>query len=714
MKKNVPFVALLLAVSLLCGCNDAADSAPPQPSAAPSGHTQKLTIPTELAYAKGTVLRMATGCGSAQAGLRFDAETAGNGVTLADGVTYRAGDLKPTWAEVEKRLGVAIEDKYQGGNADEELAFWAERMDEIDLVSGSAESLTKAGEAGQLVDLSKYLDLMPNLRAFLEEYPVVRLSVTGNTDIGAFYYAPYFDGVNDIVRTPLMRVDWVEKLLDGKGAFSVPASGVLGETYYYQPYMPTSGTILVDVVKPDGTGREIIAKNYDAAGNIIQKMNAAGELSGVSAVNMLRDYIDKAYGGYYGTKRSDLFVGQNAAWDADELVALLRCVAANPQTLNGTDSVQGVFTREDGNNRYRADLVRLAGLLFGVRGLESRQDYLYFDIVGRLHDARQEADAYRALDRMHDMAREGLISESFLSGAEMSSEQMLERDLGFMSYDSSASQTACNRTKLQADEGERYMAVMLPVACWQDGTLGSKYMRFTESWRSVATAGWGISREGVANDPDRLCAALRLIDYAFSDAGMILMSYGPDAFIRTNEDGSYATFSFNGEQTPEITEAAYAELWEKAGGSCSDYARRYLGSTLGFVKSQAFAYQCLDETGKVGAGYISTAIGLGTISHPELRTARVSRNQWYTSAPTLLPITRREMDLLSIHAELEEAFSQRENGRNLFVDMIVNGSGAPGTNAAERFAAEVRDSMGGSLYLQVMQSAWERLLACYS
>ena len=43
-------------------------------------------------------------------------------------------------------------------------------------------------------------------------------------------------------------------------------------------------------------------------------------VTGVQAVNMLRDYIDAAYNGYYGTKRSDLFAGQNAAWDADELV----------------------------------------------------------------------------------------------------------------------------------------------------------------------------------------------------------------------------------------------------------------------------------------------------------------------------------------------------------------------------------------------------------
>ncbi len=126
--------------------------------------------------------------------------------------------------------------------------------------------------------------------------------------------------------------------------------------------------------------------------------------------------------------------------------------------------------------------------------------------------------------------------------------------------------------------------------------------------------GWGISRAGVAGDPDKLCAALRLIDYAYGDEGVILMSYGPDAFIKTNGDGRYATFSFNGAEMPE----------------------------------------------------------------------------------------------------LEESFSLRGGGENLLVDAIVNGSGVAGTNAAERFAAEVRDQMGGDHYLEVKRNAWRRLLACYS
>ncbi|MBE5770504.1 MAG: hypothetical protein E7336_03905, partial [Clostridiales bacterium] len=535
------------------------------------------------------VLRMATGYNNAKTGLFFDASVAGEGVTLADGKTYHTGDLKPTWVRVQEVLNVKFENLYQGNSASNEFDFWKDRLDEVDMLSGTAAKLSEYGEAGSIVNIAEYLDQMPNFKAYLEANPIVRLSITGNTDTGAIYFSPYFDGVNDIERMPLMRVDWVQKLLDGEGEFTAEASKELAAAVY-APYMPTTGTLTVDVVNLEGTAVEQVTKNYDAAGNIVAKMNdalTAGPVDGVAAVNMLRDYIDVAYNGYYGTQRSNLFVGQNAAWDADELVALLRCVVANPQTLNGTDSVQGLFSREDNNNQRRVDMFRFAGTLFGVRGLESRQDFLWIDEDGFLRDARQELDAYDAMARMNAMVQEGLVSKAFVEMAAESTATYLENDLGFMHYDYNQTQTVYNETKLQ--DGEKYMAVMVPVARWFDGTdENGVYMRFTESWRSVKTDGWGISVAGVAGNEAKLQAALALIDYAYSAEGQILMSYGPDAFIKTNADGSYVTFNFNGTEMPVIADATFAELWEKASGNYTNYARQFLGSTLSFAKSQAF------------------------------------------------------------------------------------------------------------------------------
>lgn len=660
-----------------------------------------------LDYAQGTTLRMATGYNNAKTGLFFNAEVAGEGITLADGVTYHSGDLKPTWVEVQNVLGVTFEDKYQGNSAAKEFEYWKDRLAEVDMVSGTAVLLSEYGETGALVNIAEYLDKMPNFKAYLEENPIVRLSITGNTTTGAIYFSPYFDGVNDIERMPLMRTDWVQKLLDGEGAFEAPACNNTAEPAY-EPYMPLEGTVDVDVVTPDGTAVETITKNYDAAGNIVAKMNEAGSMSGVEAVNMLRSYIDQAYDGYYGTSRSDLFIGQNAAWDADELVALLRCVVANPQTLNGTDSVQGLFSREDNNNQRRVDMFRFAGILFGVRGLESRQDYLYVGEDGMLYDARQMPETYEALENMNAMVQEGLISKAFVDMSEESTKTYLQNDLGFMHYDYNQTQTVYNATVL--NDGEKYMAVMVPVAHWYDGTEeDGVYMRFTESWRSVKTDGWGISKAGVGDDANKLNAALALIDYAYSDKGMILMSYGPDAFIKTNDDGSYVTFNFNGKEMPVIADATYDELWEKASGNYTNYARQYLGSTLSFAKSQAFEYQCTHQVGKEGAGHISNAIALGTIKHPQLA---VTENPWYTSVPTVLPTTTVENDMVNSYSELKTKFSSSKDGQNILVDLIASGYNDDMYDA-EDAAAIVSEDWGGMQYLNIKQDAWDRLLDYY-
>lgn len=716
MKKRVLVTLLVLAalVTAFVGCSKNAvpvqSSTTTETASAPVVVEEKKVEP--LTYAPGTVLRTATGYNSKKTGLSFDADTAGQGITLG-GVTYHTGDLKPTWVEVEKKLGIKIEDKYQGNSATNEFKYWQERLNEVDLVSGNTVALNEYGAKGSLVNVAEYLDRMPNFKAYLEANPIVRLSITGDTNTGAIYFAPYFDGVNDIERMPLMRVDWVEKLLDGAGSFSAPKSGNL-KAAQYQPYMPTSGKVSIETPTADGKSVMTLTKDYDKAGNIVATMNAAlakGTVTGVQAVNMLRDYIDKAYNGYYGTKRSNLFIGQDAAWDADELVALLRCVVANAYTLNGKDSIQGLFSREDNNLQRQVDLFRFAGHLFGVRGLESRQDYLYVDADGKLHDARQEVATFEAMERMHDLALEGLISESFIKSQAEKSETMLQNDLGFMSYDYNQTQTILNDTKLDTAAGERYMAVMVPVARWYDGTnANGVYMRFTESWRSVKTDAWAISKEGVGNDTNKLNAALALFDYAFSPEGQILLSYGPDVFIKHKTDGSYETFMFNGKEMPVIADETRALLKEKTNGNYTNFARWYLGSTLSFAKSQAFEYQCTNEIGKLGAGYISTAIGLGTVKHPELA---IAKNKWYTSVPTVLPGSTVEADAINSYTELIQKFGNAKNQFSILVDQIQKGYTEVGVKDAASAAEKAKTEWSGAQYLQIRQRQWDRLVKFY-
>ena len=699
---------------------------PDDPGETPDDPKPEEDLTFKLPYAEGTVLRMATGYNSADTGISFSSKIAGEGITLADGKTYNAGDLKPTWVEVQNVLNVVFEDKYTGKSAQKEFEHWAADLNLVDMVSGTASLLSEYGTKGDLIDLSEYLNDMPNFKKYLDQNPIVLLSISSvdaDGNVGGIYFSPYFDGVNDIERMPLMRTDWVEKLLNGKGEFTADASKNLAAAVY-TPYMPTSGKVAIDVVKADGSALESITKDYDKAGNIIAKMNAAGTINGVQAVNMLRKYIDEAYNGYYGENRADLFIGQNAAWDADELVALLRCVVANPQTLNGTDSVNGLFSREDGNNQRRVDMFRFAGTLFGVRGLESRQDYLYVGADGQLHDARQEVATYDALERMNAMVKEGLISKSFIEDDNgYKTETMLKNDAGFMHYDYNQTQTIYNQTALNlkdGESGEKYMAVMVPVARWFDGTdPNGVYMRFTESWRSVKTDGWGISKAGVGNDTNKLHAALALIDYAYSEKGQILMSYGPDAFIEKDADGNYVTFNFNGKEMPRISAATEAELWAKAKGNYTNYARQYLGSTLSFVKSQAFEYQCTHAVGREGAGKLSVAIGLGLIKHPELA---ITENPWYSIVPTTLPNTEAENAAIKDLTELgsngefsqsKDDFDKGVHPENLLLDLITDGYAGCGYTDANSVVNTVKETWKGKSYLAYKADAYERLLEYY-
>jgi len=664
-----------------------------------------VSAESALPFEKGTVLRMAVGYNNSKTGLRFDPEVAKEGLTLADGKTYHSGDFKPTWVAVQELLGFTIEDKYQGNSSSKEFEYWKEQLDQVDMLSGTAQQLSENGEAGLLVNIAEYLDQMPNFKAYLDENPIVKLSITGNVDNGAIYFSPYFDGVDDIEKMPLMRVDWVQKLLDGEGEFTADACNNTAAPVY-TPYMPTEGKIEIETPNLEGTATETVTKDYDAYGNIVAKMNDKGAMTGVEAVNMLREYIDKTYNEYYGTARSNLFMGQNAAWDADELVALLRCVVANPQTLNGTDKIEGLFAREENNTSRRADMYRFAGILFGVRGLESRQDFLYVGLDNKLHDARQEAATYEALGRMNALAQEGLISTAFVNREEVKTENYLEQDLGFMHYDYNQTQTVYNETKLDKAAGEKYMAVMVPVARWEDGTEGGAYMRFTESWRSVKTDGWGISKAGVGNDTNKLNAALALIDYAYSPEGTIMMSYGPEAFRKEGE-----TFLFNGKEMPVIADATWKELWSiPTPGNYTNYARQYLGSTLSFMKSQAFEFQCTCEAGKEGAGKISTAIGLGTIKHPLLA---IAENPWYTSMPTVLPTTKEDNQALGNLTDLTEKFGTSKDSDNVLVNIIAAGFTQEGMTSAEGAAEYVKDTMGGAQYLDIKEMAWEDLLDYY-
>jgi len=707
MKKTLKLVTLLLVLLLaLVGCGSSNNGGNTNPE-------EEVIPAAELEYAEGTELRVAAGYNSDKTGISYtNADVTKDGITLADGKTYQTGDFKPTWQYLSELLKITFVDKYSGQSTAKEFPVWENQLDQVDIVAGTTNALNAAGAEGKLVNLAEHLDQMPSFKKFLEDNQIARLSITGNTETGAIYFSPYFDGNDDIERMPLIRADFVRTLLDTDGYKG--ANRPLAD-YVYQPYAAEDYS--VESLTADGSGTQTITKKVAGENNIIAKMNAQ-PLTGDEAVKMFQEYIDATYPGVYA-KRSDLFLGYDAAWDADEMVALLRCAVAS---LNDNDGnpIAGLYSRETSNLQREIDLIRFAGHLFGVRGMESRQDYLYFDKDGNLHDARQEAEAYAAVERLNQLVKEGLL----ITTGEASSKNYLEKDAGLMSYDYNQTQTIMNNTVLDNAAGEEYVVIMVPVAKWNDGT-GDKWFRFAESWRSVKTDGWAITAAGAGANPDKLNAALTLIDYAFSVQGQITMSYGPDAFIKVKDETvevkswadvakKYETFDFNGRQMPVVADATFAECQELTGGNYTNYARQYLGSTLnGFPKSQAFEYQMTSEVGKKGAAILSTAISKGVIKHPLL--AVNDDNMWYTSVPTVLPTSAEQANTLSSYADLVNNFQQSKGGVSIFYDIMKDGYGsiAGAENTAAGYADFVKNNWSGAAYLMIKQSQWNQLKGFY-
>lgn len=688
-------------------------------------------VEDDFTYAEGTEIRMGVTHNSTSTTITYGASSiVGEGLTLADGKTYYLNDLKPVWAELQNRLNVTFNNVYTGAtSAQNEYKAWqAKGFKGVDVVVGNASDITADGKNGLILDLSKYLEYMPNFSRFLNDNPIVYLSLISDTDTGAIYYSPYFDGYDDIEKYYLMRTDWVEKLLDGEGEFTATTYDVASATVY-TPYMPLSGKLEIESLTADRQSTQIITKNYDTEyGNIVEYMNNMTEKNGVTLVNALRNYIDAAYtdangAPIYGTKRSDLFTGYNAAWDADELVALLRCVVTNTFTLTGQNSIKvtGIFPRETTLNRT-SDLLSLVSL-FGVRGYESRHDWLYFDSEGNVVDARGQEDFSQAVSKLNELYREGLILQDFDNASHGTIyKTMYEQNLGFMIYDYVQTQTLYNNT---VDiEGFNLAPVMNPVAKWYDGTdENGVWMRFTESWRSVKTNGWCIPAE-VANDPDKLHATITMFDYMFSEEGNILMSYGPDAWIEHDNDGNIVTINYKGEEIPKMSQAALDELWNISGGNYTNYARQITGSTLpiGFVKDQGFEYQCTSEGGQEGALKVAQAIALGTVKHvsPEMQ-----ENMFYMMMPTVLPTTANDDTYLEQLVVLQNCFSKTKGEYNVWIELIKVGfgSGATLTSPYITKAPETpkalaeyinSDDVGGKSYVMIKDLAWDDLLEYYN
>lgn len=568
-------------------------------------------------------LNISIGHNSAATSTSF--QTLGATITLPDGKSYNATSMKPAWAQMGSDLNITWNDIYTGKqtNANLKDLLTTNATGSQDKLYSTVDMFTTdlsyaveyAASGTDILNLADYLDYMPNFRAFLEENPIVYLSLlqagmdTTTGENKTLYVAPYFDGNDDIERYCLVRQDWVEKLLNGTD--NLPDAGTTFEAscgegqdkgkVAAESYMQKTGKLEIESTNSSGTGKVTIVKDYDAAltaaksestalgaaykaianaaysgdsGNIVDIMNAAltanKGATGSQLVALYRAYIDVCYqekgqsGSYFtATERANLFNGYDACWDVDDLVAILRCVKTNASTLlkTGNTTIQGIVPRSGQNDRT-PDMVRLAAQLYGVRGADSRYEYTYIDNAGNLQDARNDAEFYQALVNLNKLKKEGLVGDysgiasfSYTGGISDNAE-------AFMMYDYNQTQTKqdyyvedTTLTGGSVSNEYRFAPVVTPVAKWDVDGDGNHtdVMRFTESWRSTKTSGLAVNG-AVKNDAKKLQAVLQFIDYLYSEDGQIVSTYGPKA----ENSGGTNGFWYNTEaSSAEVTAGNY-------------------------------------------------------------------------------------------------------------------------------------------------------------
>lgn len=755
------------------------------------GYAPKLDADGKLDYAEGTELRMNVGYYNSDqtkaARMTYNSSELTTKVTLPDGKDYSSGSLKPAWQAMQDELKVKFTDVFQNNNNEEQITLPKNdgTMNEYDLITSSAAAMTQNTDV--LLNLEPYLDVMPNYKHFLDSNPALYYSLTSNTTNGDMYYAPYFDGFNDIEKYTLAEKNWLDDVLNASdedlaavtttfaGQGAKKGSEVDATKASVRSYMGTTGSWEVDATDPDDVTKLVKAKvDYDAAlaaaksanglgaaisaakgsaytgdsGNIVDIMNdvitaTKGDVTGGELIKILQEYIDVAYtlDGEAYADRADVFNSVSAAWDVDLMVAAMRCVVASP-ALIGEDvanigNLYGLAGRQASTQR-RTDLTAMAGELYGIRGMESRYEYLYIDDEGTIQDARLKAETFDLVDRMSEMVDEGLlyIGESNVQGARDTS----KGPSPLFMHDYSQTQTTTGYT----DETYNVSPIVNAVSRWDTDDDGSHetIMRFTESWRSVKNTGFCVSKAAVANNPDKLSAVLAFIDYLFSNDGQLIMTYGAQSTNGdTNPNGwwyadkatdvtleevaeqvegseqwtikaEYETDYFVYKNTvyksmvdyvraiPKLT-TANITLFEggevngfkldgvvtnqTASYSYTNYARYIMGATFPIGnKDQGFEYQCTAQCALDGAGIVSQALANGAIKHVTLSIAE-GQSLWYMIAPTSLALdsnqqanlTNDEQSMFTTYY-FKNSSDTKTQTRNVMIDIAFSGLGASG------------------------------------
>ncbi|MCQ2792123.1 MAG: hypothetical protein MJ208_01220 [Bacilli bacterium] len=580
------------------------------------------------------------------------------------------------------------------------------------------------GEKIEIVD-PDHKGPLPNIAKFLNDNPGVKMSIItakhSHPDQGAIYFVPFCDGFNEIDRAIIMRADYVRRLLDddpkayedvdAQYAFSTNKKILGGEgsdakyIRHYEPCYENEGlaleyTVTVPVEEGGKWTTKEFTKNPNCQ-NIITAQNFMIDNNQGDSKNLavnFRAYIDKRYGKPKNAgggddalfkNYSDLFLGYNACYDSDELVALMRLVKVSSGTLFKRNIGQGRYEGIEKemitmmpracDNQRSNDIYRWAAQVFGVKGPESRNLYLYINGIkdyseygygkyGAVHDARGSKDMLWLLNKLRSLYQEGLILQDFDSKTATGSSEGKFADetmfsggsdnfASFMVYDWPRDLNDCNKYRTAerkdgdlcnwqtespnrdpevcGDKGYNYdlRAVVGAVAQWDTDGNGERetFMPFTESWVSLKTSALCLNAR-LPDNQEKLNDTLKFIDYIYSPEGMFLYNYGPweDGYItqmagdyKTYPDGVYTEgaeegkdyIMYQGERFPCLTPEALREYKSETGKT--GYQRRFVGAGIPFGcrKLSSVTYQTLEPKTQYGLNVVNKAVELETFKH---------------------------------------------------------------------------------------------------
>ena len=634
-----------------------------------------------------------------------------------DGRTLTKNEtLTPVWQDIGTNLGVSIKDAALSATSTScseaalitagYVGYQGRKADVMITTQGT--DYNNEINNGNILNLLPYIKKgskgpLKNLAAWLDEHPAVysQMLVDEGGATEGIYYTPYFDGLDQNEQQFNMNIDIVKALLDPESSLTNEAKEYYNQantgdydtayTYtsfaYNKPFISGITNQEISVARQTQTGlntagqtriddndretyanasfvEDKISVTIATGDSIIDRMNALSVKNGKTLTECLKTYLNEKYGQYVGEGKlyanlSDIYISTSACYNVDELIALLRCVKANPAFLTGSASntMIPIFPRTGQANRVR----RLISFMqiFGIRGLEGEKDRYWITADGKLTDGRSQEFLLYGLNLMNQLQQDKLFPETTHWTADGSNEKTdfrsthLASGTAFMCNDM-ANVAAFNKEATGTGKCYNITGVLPPVTKWgftrTDGsnTATNKneaitgatannfaYTRFSEDDRSMKTGGWSIIKPNVQGDEKKLNKILEMFDYMYTPEGSVLECFGYNAQASEEQklkafnkrgSGEQACTNYKGEEDEflakddsgnyyvNIAQAFKTEQYARTSGTWHNYMTQFWGSCLGIgnIRTNYLEGQLTGSMQKVGINKLTNARGTGS------------------------------------------------------------------------------------------------------